>query len=324
MNHNINNNSQNNMNNSNNFINNNIQNNINNNNTYNNNMNSNINNNFQNNRNDNDNSFTLFNNNINQENSHFSQNSSVNINISSSNINSYMNDSSLIMNDLTKEIINQSKKLYIEYLKNVTHLEREITKDDFENLFLKKINVNYNNKQYTLNEAIEELSSQEKNKDFNQIFEEIIRILKQQVCLYCYCDINNDEFKLPCGCVFCCSEHLDSFFKEKILNKLKYNYKCFCSYEYKANKVMELCNFLKNKNVYKDYNSLISLLNELFRGICFKCGCEKKDMSPVDIEGFFPLKFNHFICEDCVENDSSNYVKCSICSIQHKYLLNDF
>ena len=87
---------------------------------------------------------------------------------------------------------------------------------------------------------------------------------------------------------------------------------------------MELCNFFKNKNIYKDYSTLIENLNEIFCAICFKCGSEKKTMSLVDIEGFCPIKFNHFICEDCIKTDNSNYVKCSICNIQHKYLLNDF
>ena len=105
---------------------------------------------------------------------------------------------------------------------------------------------------------------------------------------------------------------------------MTYNYKCFCSYEYKPNKVLELCNFLRQKNIYKDYTSLIERLNEIFEKICFKCGYEKTDMQSVDIEGFCPNKFDHFICDDCIQNDSSNYVECCICKIQHKYLLKDF
>ena len=27
----------------------------------------------------------------------------------------------------------------------------------------------------------------------------------------------------------------------------------------------------------------------------------------VDIEGFIPLKYNHYICEDCLQNNSSNF-----------------
>ena len=232
------------------------------------------------------------------------------------------------MSELGREIIQQSKQLYIEYLKKVSNYKKAntITKKDLENLFLKKVSINFNNKKYSINEAIEELKtqSQEKNKDNNQILEDIISELKQQICLYCYADVNSIQFKLPCGCNFCNHEHLDCLFKEKVKDKLKYNYKCFCSFEYKTNKVLELCNFLKNKNIFKDYNTLIERLNELFCGICFKCGCETKNKSLVDIEGFCPIKFNHFICDDCIKTDNSNYVKCSICNIQHKYLLNDF
>ena len=65
-------------------------------------------------------------------------------------------------------------------------------------------------------------------------------------------------------------------------------------------------------------------LNELFCKICFECGKEKNDLQPVDIEGFCLNQFRHFICEDCVRSDVSNYVNCSICKIQHKYLLQDY
>ena len=226
------------------------------------------------------------------------------------------------------EIINQSRITYIEYLKNVTIFERAntITKRDFQNYFLNKIIIIYNNKRYNIYEAIEELNSGKDNKEFdpNKKLDEIISGLKQIVCLYCFCNVTNNEFTLICGCNFCSYNHLDLFFKEKIKNKLSYNYKCFCSYEYMPNKVLELCNFLKNKNIYKDFNSMIKNLNQIFNCICFKCGNEKNNLNATDIEGFCPIKFQHFICEDCVQADTSNYVKCSICNIQHKYLLSDF
>ena len=224
------------------------------------------------------------------------------------------------------EIISQSKKIYLEYLKNVASSNMvKITKDDFNNLFLNKIAIRYDNKNYSIYQVIEELNIQD-NKDFNanNILNDIILEIKQGICLFCYADVHNLEFQLPCGCNFCSFNHLESFVNEKIGNKLNINYKCFCSFEYKPNKIFELCNFLKNKKVYKNYNYLIQQLNAIFGGICFKCGEKKNDMTSIDIEGFCPINFNHFMCEDCIENESSNYVKCSICSIQHKYLLNDF
>ena len=221
------------------------------------------------------------------------------------------------------EIIEQSKKIYIDYLRNVISLDK---KDKFNNLFLNKICFNYDNKNLNIYEAIEELNTKENDKAFNgqQTLNDIIYELKQRICLYCFCDIYSPEFKLPCGCNFCGFNHLELFIKEKIQDKLTINYKCFCSYEYKPNKLLELCNFFKNKNVYKNYNDFIERLNELFSGICFKCGCEKISLSLVDIQGFCPINFKHYICEDCIQQDNYNYVKCSICCIQHKYLLSDF
>ena len=221
------------------------------------------------------------------------------------------------------EIIEQSKKKYIDYLRNVTSLNK---KDEFNNLFLDKICINYDNKKLNINEAIDELNTKENVKGFNaqQTLNDIIYELKQRICLYCFCDIYSTEFKIPCGCNFCGYNHLELFIKEKIHDKLTINYKCFCSYEYKPNKLLELCNFFKNKNIYKNYYDFIERLNELFSGICFKCGCENSNLSPVDIQGFCPINFKHYICEDCIQKDSYNYVKCSICCIQHKYLLIDF
>jgi hypothetical protein len=224
------------------------------------------------------------------------------------------------------EIIKQTKKAYIEYLKNYCKYENAntITKDDFEQYFIKKIISDFNNKPFTLYQAINELNYPPNNNfNFENKKEEIISIIKQQICLYCYCDLPNTEFRLPCGCSFCSQNHLNSFIKEKVQNRISINFKCFCSYEYKPNKLLELFTFLKNKNVF-EYNYLIQRLNELFGEICFKCGCQKGDMSPVDIEGFIPLKFDHFICEECIQNESSNYTECYICKIQHKYLLKDF
>ena len=90
--------------------------------------------------------------------------------------------------------------------------------------------------------------------------------------------------------------------------------------------ILELCNLLRNKNIFKDYNYLIEQLNHIFGGICFKCGREKTgtELQRVDIEGFSPIKFGHFICEECIQNETSNQIECIICKIQHKYLLKDF
>ena len=308
-----------------------------NNNTYNNNLNNNVNNNKNNNINNNQMNYNTFNN-------YDNTNTNVNNNVNNNYNNNTNRDNqsygqfkcnkcnsfhpglntikTLCSNCFTEEIINQSKQLYICYLKNVTKFEKAntIRKNDFEDLFLKRITIKYENKQYSIFQAINEFNSGKNNQfNFNQKMDEIILGLKQQICLYCCGDVRSNEFLMPCGCNFCCYNHLKQFWGEKVKNKLNYNYKCFCSYEYKPNKVLELCNFLKSKNCLD-----LRYLNELFGKICFKCGNEKKDLQAVDIEGFCLMPFNHFICEDCIRRDESNYVECSICRIQHKYHLIDY
>ena len=325
MNYNLNNNMNNNLNNNMNYNMNNNPNNMNNNNNYSNNTN-----NFMNNNN--------INNNINYNNDKFSMNSlgqelagngpfrCDKCSMSHSGLKRIKN---IYPNCFMLEIINQSKNLYIEYLKQVTKLERAntITRNDLENLFLQKVVINFYNNQYNIYDAAHEFNFPE-NSNFNvsQKIDEILFELKRTICCYCYCNVQSNEFKLPCRCNFCSYEHLNSFISEKIQNKLTHNFKCFCSYQYWPNNVLELCNFLKNKNIFKDYNCLIEQLNNLFGGICFICGREKTetDLQNVDIEGFCPIKFEHFICEDCIQSETSNNIECTICKIQHKYLLKDF
>ena len=243
----------------------------------------------------------------------------------SSTLNRLSNNKSICSNCFIPEIIKQAKYSYIEYLKNVVKLEKAntITKNDFENLFLKNIIIKIDNKQYNIYQAIEELK-QSNNSDFSRILDEILLQIKQKICLYCYCDVHNTEFKLPCGCNFCIVNHLDLLFKEKVKNRITYNFKCFCSYEYAPNKILELFVVLKNKKIINDYNTFIQTLNQLFCKICFECGQKKNNLLNVDIDGFIPNQFKHFICEDCYKNTDSNNVQCSICKIMHKYLLNDF
>ena len=242
----------------------------------------------------------------------------------SSSTNGLNSNKNICYNCFISEVIRQLKLTYIEYLKNVTKLEKAntITKNDFNNLFLKKIIIDVDNNKYNIYQAIGELPKN--NSDYHKIIEDIILKIKQQICLYCYCDVHNSDLKLPCGCNFCSIDHINSFINERVQNKITYNYKCFCSYEYEPNKTLELFIFLKAKNIIKDYHIFIQKLNQLFCKICFKCGKENMDLSTVDIEGFIPNQFTHLICEECIQSGNTNQVQCSICKIQHKYLLKDF
>ena len=226
------------------------------------------------------------------------------------------------------EIVNQLKYFYVNYLQNVCVLEKAntISKSDFENVFMKKISINFDNKTFNIYQAIDEFNcSNSKNKfDFNSLLKDIILNLKQQICVYCYYPVQNSEFKFPCGCSFCCYQHLNLFMNEKIQNRMTYDFKCFCSFKYKPNKVFELCNFLYSKNIYKSFDIYIQCLNAIFCNICFKCGCEKINLLFVNIEGFCPNKFNHFICEECIKKNNSNISECCICRIQHQFMINNF
>ena len=74
------------------------------------------------------------------------------------------------------------------------------------------------------------------------------------------------------------------------------------------------------KTLDKDFELMKKMLLEPH----FISGVPVPPKALVDIEGFCLNQFRHFICEDCVRSDVSNYVNCSICKIQHKYLLQDY
>ena len=289
---------------------------------FNNNNPNNMNNNNYNNNNFNNMNNNNFNNNNNNNNSQLSCNKCSSIHQGLKKINSICPDCFM------GEIINQSKPFYINYLKSVTVLEKanSVTKKDLENLFLQKVIINFENKKYNIFQAIDEFNCPKINSkfDFNQILKNILLAIKSQICLYCCGPVQNTEFQLPCGCCFCSYYHLNLFMNEKVQTNITYNYKCFCSFKYKPNKVNEFCNFLFNKQVYKNYNFLIESLNAIFCRICFKCGCEKKGLHFADIDGLCPNKFNHFICEDCIKKENSNCVECVICKTQHKFMIKDF
>ena len=317
-----------------NFNNNNMNNNYMNNNMNNNYMNNNMNNNYMNNNMNNNYMNNNMNNNYMNNNNGFNYYSGNNSNFTlkcnkcSSMHSGLKNIKSICPNCFMGEIINQSIIFYINYLKSVTYLERanSITKPEFESLFMKKVVINFENKTYNLFKAIDEYNCPQNTVkfDFNKIFKEIIIEIKQQICAYCFGPVQNSEFKFPCGCNFCSYYHLNLYMNEKVQTRITYDYKCFCSFKYKPNKVFELCNLLYNKKIYKDYNFFIGSLNGIFGRICFKCGCEKPGLVFVDIEGFCPNKFNHFICQECIRQNNSNCIECNICKIQHKYMIRDY
>ena len=93
---------------------------------------------------------------------------------------------------------------------------------DLYEFFLNKINVNINNNKYSIYQIIDELFFIE-SKESRQLLKDLINVIKKTICLFCLKDINNIcNFKLNCGCNFCCKEHLKIFFRQKVQNKLSF------------------------------------------------------------------------------------------------------
>ena len=71
-------------------------------------------------------------------------------------------------------------------------------------------------------------------------------------------------------------------------------------------------------------NLFIQCLNAIFCSICFKCGKEKNGLALVNVEGFCPNKFNHFICDNClnINEMQKNKFYCNLCASEHSKVQN--
>ena len=223
---------------------------------------------------------------------------------------------------LFKEIMNQSKGYYINYLKLMLPKISQVIISDLNEFFLEKINININNNKYTIYQIIEELSFIA-CKEPNQLLKDLINILKEKTCLFCYNDINNIcNFKLNCGCNFCCKEHLENFFRDKVQNKLNYNYKCLCAYKYKPHETYQLCRFLYENNIYSNNISYTNHLENIFSCICCSCGFLNKRLIQISVNENFLNNFIHKICEECLKKtDVSNLNECVICKKNHQFII---
>ena len=222
-----------------------------------------------------------------------------------------------------RETFLQIKKYYIEYIKLMIPKINQITKDDLYNLFLNKIKINFYHKTLNINEIIEEMEFGKKNVSYiNQLMFQ----LKQTICLYCLKDINNshlntNNYQLPCGCKFCSLEHLGSFFKKLVQNKLTYNYKCICALEYKPYQVLELCTFLRKNEIYNNNEAYYKHLNQIFKQFCCKCGKIKIIVVPISVDNSI-INF-HNICDECNKgnnHDINKILYCCICNKKHTYI----
>jgi hypothetical protein len=216
------------------------------------------------------------------------------------------------------EAINQSKEYYGNYLKSMLQKINKVTVNDLHECFLNKICVNIDNNKYSINQIAEEYLYNT-NININQFLDDLVKIVKERICLMCYKNTNNiAQFRLPCGCNFCCKEHVNNFFRNIVKNHITYNYKCLCSYEYKPNETYQLCTFLYNNQIYGSDKNFINHLQQIFSNICCKCAYSRQNLTLISVNEDFMHNFYHKICDNCKKYYSSN--KCIICDKNHQYI----
>ena len=224
---------------------------------------------------------------------------------------------------LKEEIINQSKRFYVSYLVSMAGKINKVTLNDLNDCFINQIYININVYNFNVYQIIEEYifnsNLQQKNALRN-----LIDYLKKHICLYCYKDINNDNYKIPCGCHFCSRDDLEYFFKYIISFQLTYNFKCSCAYEYKPKEVLELCISLKSNKIYENNQNFINHLESIFKAICCKCGSianNQNKLYQISVNENFPFNFIHFICAFCINlNNTTKITECIICNKKHQYI----
>ena len=244
---------------------------------------------------------------------------------SSGNKNLCKNLGNICQECLFKEIKNQSKTFYIKYLEEMNQKINEVTVNDLNNRFINKIEIYIGNKAFNIHKIFEELHKINLKTDKNQYLRYLFEYLKSYICLYCFKAIknNNSQFKMPCGCNFCCRDHLEYFFKYIVINSLTYNYKCLCAYQYKPSKVLELCILLNNNKIYHNNKNYADHLESIFSNICCKCSGTGKELIDISVDENFIFNFTHkicFICFNLEKNNNNKTIDCIICNKKHQYM----
>ena len=222
-------------------------------------------------------------------------------------------------NCLYNEILNNAIIFYSKFLEKMKDQINKATINNLNIYYFDKINIMINNHNFSLEEIIEEfLFNMNLNKDKNKIKKEIFLLIKQKVCLYCREEIRNYiKIKIPCGCYFCCQDHLSKFFNEIVQNQLHYTYTCICAYQYKPHEIFELCKILNENKVYTNNSKFFNHLESIFGNNCFKCGCYNNQLINISINNDFANILIHKLCEDCIRNIKKNEFDCMICQKKH-------
>ena len=228
---------------------------------------------------------------------------------------------------LLEQTVIQSKEYYINYLKSMREKINQATKDDLKKNFENIICINFDDNKYTIAEIIQEYNyKKDLNKTEEQQFlsiNDLLPNIKKNICLYCYKNTNdNTQFKIPCGCNFCCKEHICEFFKNIVGNKLTYNYKCLCTDVFKHNDIFQLCRILYDNELYSKKERFITHLENIFKMVCCKCGYSNRiNLIHISVNEDFFHNFIHSICDTC-KNSTNGYIlnNCLICNKNHKYI----
>ena len=242
---------------------------------------------------------------------------------------------------LTKEIKNNVKKLYMNYLNSCdyylkTNNNKNIINNISQTMMKKPITIL--TKYITLNDAIIQLfniqklstDSKKLKEDKYELFYNILKDVKQKICLECKYEVEKkNSIKIPCGCCFCSKEHLSEYFTNENIIKKSKPFICFCSTQYTFKQLYNLGSLFNNLKLNKEKNQVIKNINHLLKKKCSSCGgdemklyeMECKDFdndNDLNVELFDELK--HFLCKKCIKYYRNAYYKCIVCQTLHRFI----
>ena len=214
---------------------------------------------------------------------------------------------------LKNEILNQIYPNYISYIQEtmINSFDKAF-KSNFTNFLKNKINVleQYISIEYSIKDLY--IKNKENSTEAKEI-ESIFREIKSRFCIYCSKEIKIENFIIPCGCNFCCLDHIKKYFHLKNNIKNISNYVCMCSYDYSNIDIYNLGLFFSKNRLFSLKMDVIDLLNNNLSKQCCFCSIS------LDIDIIRRIKYkdleenkkNNLILADCTQ--LKHYI-CNICS----------
>ena len=238
---------------------------------------------------------------------------------------------------LKNEILIQVYPNYLSYIENIMNNNFDKAfKNNFD-IFLKD-EININGLYISIENAIKELYNKNKeNLNEAEEIDSLFREMKNKFCIFCSKEIGSEKFLIPCGCNFCCGEHIKKYFHLKNSIKNISNFVCICSHEYSNIDIYNLGLFFAKNRLFSLKLYVIDILNiHLSKQCCFCCMTLEPGLyqriNYKDLEENVKKnnilsdcsKIRHFICNICLE---TYYYKnetfyCNICNKNHIYCPN--